>query len=204
VAAARETLCELGYRAVGRSQGRHLPPMIRETNWEWLGDYYAVDLPIPVEVHYQLWDEQAESILTGECLLGHAAPVLEGRTLSVLSEPDRLAFASLHLLMHLLHGDLRLQRAWEIARFLHTHARDGAFWSQWRSCHEGSLRRLETIVFQLASVWFGADLGSRWRTRSPIPGDVKLWLKRTRGRLSRRLPAQQGRSATALVGRFAA
>ena len=175
-------LCELGYRAVGRSQGRHLPPMIRETSWEWRGDYYASDLPIPVEVHYQLWDEQAESIpVPGERLFWDRRSTLsvEGRTLPVLSEPDRLAFASLHLLMHLLHGDLRLQRAWEIAHFLHTHARDGAFWSLWQGCHEGPLRRLEAIVFQLVSVWFGADLGPEAEHEiDQLPGDVKLWMKR--------------------------
>lgn len=182
VGAARETLCELGYRAVGRSQGRHLPPMVRETNWEWLGDYYAADLPIPVELHYQLWDEQAESIRApgeGDFWNRRGSMSLQGRSLPVLCLPDRLAFASLHLLMHVLHGDLRLQRAWEIAHFLRMYAHDGAFWSQWARCHDDSLQRLEAIVFQLVSAWFGSDLAPQAEEAiDRLPGDVKLWLKR--------------------------
>ena len=182
VGAAHDTLHELGYRATGRSQGRHLPPMIRETTWEWRGDYYASDLPIPVEVHYHLWDEQAESIRApGERLFWdrRGALSLEGRTLPILFKPDRLAFASLHLLMHLLHGDLRLQRAWEIGHFLHTHAHNGAFWALWESCHEGPLRRLEAIIFQLVSTWFGAELApAAEEAIDQLPGDIKLWMER--------------------------
>ncbi len=182
VGAAREALCDLGYRAVGGSQGRHLPPMVRETNWEWLGDYFASDLPIPIEVHYQLWDEQAESIRApGEDLFWdrRGSLSLEGRTLPVLCMPDRLAFASLHLLMHVLHGDLRLQRAWEIAHFLQMHSHNGAFWSQWARCHDDSLQRLEAIVFQLVSAWFGSDLAPEAEEAiDRLPGDVKLWMER--------------------------
>ncbi len=59
---ARNALAELGYRPSGHTKGRHLPPMARETQWEWRGDYFAVDLPIPVDLHYKLWDEEMESI----------------------------------------------------------------------------------------------------------------------------------------------
>jgi hypothetical protein len=48
--------------------------------------------------------------------------------------PIFFGFAALHLLLHLLHGDLPLQRAWEIARFLGTHACDEDFG------HHGAVR----------------------------------------------------------------
>ena len=54
--------------------------------------------------------------------------LVDGRAIPVLCEADTLAFAALHLLMHVLHGDLRLQRAWEIAHFVHTRADDDDFW----------------------------------------------------------------------------
>jgi predicted MFS family arabinose efflux permease len=182
VIAARDALAELGYRPIGRRHGRHLPPMIRETHWEWRGNYYAADLPIPVELHYQLWDEQAELVpASGERQFWDRQTTLsiDSHRLPVLFKPDTLAFASLHLLIHLLHGDLRLQRAWEIGNFLHTHVHSGAFWSVWKRCHGDSLRRLQAIVFQLVSDLFGAELAPAARAEiEQLPGDVKLWLER--------------------------
>ncbi|HWQ53430.1 MAG TPA: MFS transporter [Bryobacteraceae bacterium] len=182
VIAARDALLQCGYRSAGPSQRRHLPPLIRETHWEWRGDYHASDLPIPVELHYQLWDEKAESVpMTGESEFWarRVTASFDGRRLPVLSKPDTLAFASLHLLMHLLHGDLRLQRAWEIANFLHIHAHDAAFWHLWQGSHSDSLRRLEAIVFQLVSDWFDSDLAETVGEEIDLlPGEVKLWIER--------------------------
>jgi predicted MFS family arabinose efflux permease len=172
--AAQQALLDLGYRPHGRSEGRHLPPMIRERSWEWRGDYFASDLPISVELHHRLWDEELE---------GFAAPGERGfwdrRAGRVLSLDDTLAFAALHLLMHLLHGDLRLQRAWEIANFLERHARDDAFWAAWREDHPPELRRLEAIIFQLVAGWFGAALSIEASEEiDQLPADVQLWLDR--------------------------
>ena len=172
--AGQQALLDLGYRPHGRSEGRHLTPMVRERSWAWHGDYFAADLPIPVELHYRLWDEEFEGI---------AAPGQQGfwdrRAGSLLALPDTLGFAALHLLMHLLHGDLRLQRAWEIAHFLERHADDDAFWADWRAHHPPELRRLEAIVFHLTADWFGAALpAAAGEAIEELPAGVRLWIDR--------------------------
>ena len=179
---ARGVLLDLGYVSLGRDQGRHLPPMVRPSPWQWRGNYYAPDLPIPVELHYELWDDAMESIPAPgwqDFWDRRVRVELDGRGMSVLSTPDTLAFASLHLLMHIFHGDVRLQRAWEIARFLHLHAADESFWSQWRECHTEPMRRLEAIVFGLVSDWFASDLAPALQEEiEALPADVRLWMER--------------------------
>jgi hypothetical protein len=181
-AAAGEALREIGYLPICTSEGRHLPPMARETQYQWRGDYFAPDLPITVEVHYELWDGRAEFIpAPGESgfWTRRITAYVDGHPLQVLSPPDALAFAALHLLMHVLHGDLRLQRAWEIANFLHAREIDDAFWAEWRACHPDSLRQLEAIVFQLVSDWFGAALSPTAEEEvETLSEDVQLWMER--------------------------
>jgi predicted MFS family arabinose efflux permease len=180
--AAAEALREIGYVAVASSEARHLPPMVREPYGQWNGDYFASDLLVSVELHYELWDGRAECIpAPGESGFWSRQTTawVDGRPLQVLSPPDALAFAALHLLMHLLHGDLRLQRAWEIANFLHARELDDAFWAEWRACHPPSLRQLEAIVFQLVSDWFGAALSAAVDEEiEALPDDVQLWIER--------------------------
>ena len=108
---ARDALLDLGYLPSSKSEGRHLPPMSRLTEWQWRGDYFAPDLPISVDLHYKLWDEKKEHISgppEREFWDRRSEMFVEGRTIPVLCEADTLAFATLHLLMHVLHGDLRL------------------------------------------------------------------------------------------------
>jgi len=181
VLAARDELLALGYVAVGHSEGRHLPPMVRPSEWRWRGNYYAPDLPIPVELHHRLWDGRMESIpAPGEedFWLRRAAKRVEGRSLPTLSAPDTLAFAALHLLMHVFHGDLRMQRAWEIAHFLDTRVSADAFWRSWHECHAEPLRRLEAVAFRLVAEWFGCGLSAiAAEEAGRLPGDVRLWME---------------------------
>ncbi|MGD0498114.1 MAG: nucleotidyltransferase family protein [Bryobacteraceae bacterium] len=181
ILAARDELLALGYLPLGRSEGRHLPKMVRPTGGDWRGDFYASDLPIAVELHYRLWDERMESIpAPGETeFWDRRAPrMVDGRPLQALSATDTLAFAALHLLWHLLHGDLPTQRAWEIANFLDTHVSDDAFWSSWRQSHADSLRRLEAIVFRLVAEWFGCGLSPVAAGEAAgLPDDVRLWIE---------------------------
>jgi predicted MFS family arabinose efflux permease len=180
VLAARDALLKLGYRPFCSSEGRHLAPMARPARWEWRGDFFASDLPITVDLHYQLWDGQSDLLpAPGEQEFWDRSSTayIGGRRLPVLSATDILAFAALHLLMHVLHGDLRLQRAWELANFLDTHSSDEVFWSQWRQHHPDALRGLEAIVFRLVSDWFGCELSRAVHDETErLPEDVQLWM----------------------------
>ncbi len=182
VMSARDELLRLGYRPIAQSKGRHLAPMIRETEWRWRGDYYAADLPIPVDLHYCIWDEKLEHIRgPREDVFWNrrSSAAIHGRTMPILAGPDALAFAALHLLMHILHGDLRLQRAWEIGHFLNNRASDEAFWVQWRQLHSPELRKLEVIVFVLVEKWFGSKLPTVVEGEAQeLPEDIKLWINK--------------------------
>jgi MFS family permease len=177
---ARDALLELGYRPSSKSQGRHLPPMARPTNWRWRGDYFASDLPIAVDLHYALWDEKKERIpgpSEHEFWDRRFQMLVDGRAIPVLCEADTLGFATLHLLMHVLHGDLRLQRAWEIAHFIHIRANDEDFWSEWCLLHPPALRQLEVIIIALTAEWFGCNYAALLdEERENLPHDVKLWM----------------------------
>src|SRR5579884_402030 len=139
---ARDILTELGYVAVLDSKSRHLAPMARPSNWRWRGDLFDPEMPISVELHYELWSDTAECIVVPGLEQFWERKVqreFDSHTIPVLRDEDLLGFAALHFLLHLLHGDLPLQRAWEIARFLDTHAQDDAFWQSWHAVHPPQL-----------------------------------------------------------------
>jgi len=182
VGRAHHELVRLGYRSIGKDNGRHLAPMIREKEWHWSGNFYAPDLPLPVDLHYRLWNAEME------CMEGPPEAAFwdrrsdfdfEGERISVLALPDAVAFSTLHLLMHILHGDLRLQRAWEIAYFLHRRFSDNSFWQEWKRLHSSELRKLEVLIFLLVEKWFGCKLPKIVQSEAEaLPSNVKLWVER--------------------------
>jgi hypothetical protein len=179
---ARDALVGHGYRHFGKSKGRHVDPLIRESSWKWTGDYFAPDLPIPVELHYELWDAAFECIPgpnEREIWGRRREDLLDGQTVTTLDLADTLTFASLHLMMHLFHGDLRLQRAWEMAYFLEHHADDEAFWNRWRSLYAPKLRCIQVVTFLLASRWFRCRLpNALCADIDAVPQNVRLWIHR--------------------------
>ena len=179
--AAHAVLSEMGYVPVSESNGRHLPPMIRPSEWRWTGDYFATDLPIGVDLHYELWDEQAEKVpAPGEQDFWKRRVELScnEKRVPALCPQDSLAFASMHLLLHIFHGDLRLHRAWEIARFLQLHADNGTFWTSWERLHTPELRRLQAVVFALVSKWFSCRLAGEAETEiDALPEQVQWWIE---------------------------
>lgn len=179
---AREVLRELGYRPLAKSKGRHLDPMVRETAWRWTGDYFARDLPMPVDLHFELWDRKMESIAgPNEAELWRRRSLLNvgGVSIPKLDTADTLTFAVLHFMMHLLHGDLRLQRSWEIGYFVHNRCEDSEFWLRWQTLYSPDVLRLQLISFALAHQWFGCALPNLVaRQVEDLPDDVKLWLEK--------------------------
>jgi hypothetical protein len=180
---AVEALRRLGYRSSkqGHDHGRHLPPMARPHSWKWRGDLFDPKMPIHVEPHFRLWDSRAEGIaMPDESAFWDRRTVrqFDGRPFSVLCAQDLLGFAALHFLLHLLHGDLPLQRGWEIARFLDRHAADDAFWLQRQSLHSGSLRLLENVAFAIVLLWFHGEVHpSVQEEMRALPAGVRLWLE---------------------------
>ena len=180
--AAYDALIDVGYAPHCETEGRHLPPLLRPSDWEWRGDFHDPAMPIGVDIHYQLWDGALEKI---------DAPGIDdfwerrierrfgGATAGVLHPADALAFAALHQLLHVLRGDARMQRGWEIGNFLQMRLGDDAFWAQWREMHPEGLRRLEAIVFRMCAEWFGCELSGCVREEvDRLPGDVTRWLER--------------------------
>ena len=177
---AQDVLKKLGYVPLLDSKSRHLPPMGRPSNWQWRGDPFDPEMPISVELHYDLWSEAEEYIAVPDIEQFWERKKLrdfDGHKINVLCDEDLLGFAALHLMLHLLHGDLPLQRAWEIARFLDTHMDDEFFWTSWRNAHSTALAQVETSIFHIVTDWFGCrsrqELGADVQ-KLPVP--VKSWL----------------------------
>ncbi|MBV8552223.1 MAG: nucleotidyltransferase family protein [Acidobacteriaceae bacterium] len=182
ISEARDALTAIGYRAIGVSESRHLAPMIRETRWDWRRDYFAPDLPIPVDLHYQLWDAEREYLPgPSEKEVWHRRSEIfsDGCPLPALDLADTLAFAALHLLMHLLHGDVRLQRAWEIAFFLDSHTSDTKFWHRWQTLYSSRVRELQLVIFALARRWFSCSVPPLIADEfEALPDDIRLWIEK--------------------------
>lgn len=180
---AQQALADAGYRRTGNAvSDRHLPPMALPSDWHWRGDIFDPEMPVRVELHHDLWRSESEHIpIPGEEGFSARLQVrdIAGRRMRVLCPQDLLGFAALHFLLHLLHGDLPLQRAWEIARFLHTHADDAQFWSVWRRDHGQELRLAEAVAFQIVAAWFRCRVPEcvQWDVEE-LPSSVRLWLDR--------------------------
>ena len=65
VSRARDALVSLEFEPVAGFDNvplDHLPAMVRKTGWQWRGDYFDIDIPFAVELHFRLWDAATEHI----------------------------------------------------------------------------------------------------------------------------------------------
>ncbi len=139
----------------------HLPALIRPNSWKWRGDFFDPEMPLAIELHFQFWNPELEFLPAegiDEFWRRRTRGMVAGVDLPVLSPLDAAAYAALHLLKHVLHGDTRPFHVYELASFLHLHAEDEELWSNWRTLHSESLRRLQSVSFLLAETWFGCRL----------------------------------------------
>lgn len=152
----------------------HLPTLIRKTGWEWRGDYFDPHLPLALELHFRLWDEETEKIpIAGleDFWERRKTRTVDGLEFTGLCTLDAAAYASLHLLRHLLRGDLRPSHVYELASFHHRTAGDAGH------THSQSLRRVEAITAELARAWFGCRLHEAAQEEiEQLPAPVRRWL----------------------------
>jgi MFS family permease len=179
---ARDAVAAIGYeplRGFDRFPLDHLPTMIRKTGWEWRGDYFDPEIPVSLELHFRLWDENTEAfhIDTSQFWERRERRQLQDVSFTALHGLDALAYACLHLLRHLLRGDLRPSHVYELARFLHASADDTGLWKEWLSLHDGPLRNLQAICFALAHGWFECRMAPAARDQvSGLPEPMAAWL----------------------------
>lgn len=178
---AHDTLRSMDYVPIeGTENARadHFPPLIRKTSWEWHGDFFDPGIPACIDLHFRLWDRATERF-DAPGVEEFWARRIRQDGLPVLDHADRLCYATLHLLRHLLRGSARPSHVYEIAYFLETKAGDDAFWDSWRELHSAPLRRLEAVSFRLAAAWFGCRTSPVAREEMErLDGDIPLWFER--------------------------
>jgi hypothetical protein len=92
-----------------------------------------------------------------------------GIQLPVLHPVDGLGYTALHVLRHLLRGNVTAGQVYELAGILDRHAGNDEFWALWRAWHSPQLQRLEAVAFDLAKAWFGCA--------TPLPGPSERWFR---------------------------
>ncbi len=184
ISAAQRVLSELGFEATGDFDGfpmDHATAMIRPNRREWRGDYFDPDIPIVVEPHFRWWDADTEK-LPASGLDGfwrrRTTIEIETQRVPVLDPHDRITYAGLHALRHVLRGDARLYHTHEIAHFLNNSAADDEFWAAWERRNCAEVRRYCATVFELARQWFGCRLSDPLKQRiAELPAPANSWLR---------------------------
>ena len=162
--AAQRLLLQCGYEQLPGTEKLptdHLPALARKTGWQWRGDFFDPEIPLPVELHLQFWNQRLDRFPAPgveEFWERRGPRRLAGTHLPALHPADTVAYAALHVLKHVLHGSVRVFHVYELAAMLHARAGDNAFWEEWRHLHAPGLRRLQLLAFQLARCWFGGEV----------------------------------------------
>lgn len=180
---ARIALQQAGYREHGSAalSEEHARPLVKPFTWEWRGDYFDPELPISFELHHSIWDDGRDRVRIPDIRPSwnrRTTLAIEGRSIPALAEPDRIAFAALHVLRHILRNNASPAHAFELASMLKQRSADLTFWEAWRRTHDESTRALQTIAFQFASRWFGCPLAqaaeSEWQA---LPLSIHTWFR---------------------------
>jgi hypothetical protein len=184
VETARDALLAAGYLPIAGLEAfptDHLPALMRPSAWQWRGEFFDPEMPLAIELHFQFWNPRLECLPAegvDEFWTRRVRRPVGGTDLAVLHPADAVAYAALHLLKHVLHGDTKPFHVYEVASFLHGHADDEAFWTEWRRLHSDTLRRLETVSFLLAERWFGCRLAAAVREEAArLPAATRMWFE---------------------------
>jgi MFS family permease len=176
---AQELLSRSGWSPVKAMDGfptDHLPVLLPATDWKWRGDLFDLEMPISVDLHFRFWAEDIERLRAPrveEFWERRRTCRIAGAEIGVLAPPDALGYAALHLLRHVLRGSAKAFHVYEIALILQQRAADEAFWSEWAASHSPELRRLESVIFRLASEWFGCPMPAA----AELPDAAAAWFE---------------------------
>jgi hypothetical protein len=180
---ARAALQQVGYGEHGSAElsDNHARPLVKPFTWQWRGDYFDPDLPISIELHHTLWNQGRDRIRVPD-VRGfwnrRTVSSIENREIPALAEPDRIAFAALHLLRHVLRNNASPSHAFELACALTRRAHDEAFWQTWTQTHDPQFRALQAVAFQFASRWFECSLSPEVeRECRALPEPVHAWFR---------------------------
>jgi hypothetical protein len=158
---AMDVLRAIGYEPIAGAESDaagHLVPLARPTSWKWRDDFFDLETPVHVELHELLWVPQIECFSFPG--LEQFWDRRENDHYCTLSRHDTLAYRCLHLLRHLLRGDIRAAGVYEIAYFLHQNRSDDGFWRGWQSLYLKDLQQAQAVCFALAQRWFGCEMHS--------------------------------------------
>ncbi len=179
---AAKAVQALGYTPAGDvldPGADHLPVMIRRTGWTWRGDYHDAEMPLSLELHFRFWNAAMMRFCTedlSQFWQRHAVREINGIRFNTLHPVDGLSYSAMHLVRHLLSGDLRLRHVYEIAHFLERSAREDCFWAEWRETALAACRAMEGIAFRLARDWFRPNLHPAAEDAiDRLPASVNRW-----------------------------
>ncbi len=181
---AGEVAKSLGYEPLEGMESYpvdHLPTMLRRTGWQFRGDTYDPEIPPRLEIHFQLWDPSTERF-EAEGLDAfwnrRVREKLDGFDYPALDPVDRVAYACLHVLRHILRGDVRPYHLYEIAWFLQRSAKDAYFWERWQQAHAASLIAKQAIVFGIVEHWFGCDFAPQASAAvTDLDPGIREWIR---------------------------
>ena len=179
---AARALQSLGYGFAGEvldPGADHLPVLIRRTGWTWRHDYYDPDMPLSLELHFRFWNLPRMRFCDADFSpfwQRRAARQIGGLRFHTLHPVDALSYSAMHLVRHLLNGDLRLRHVYEIAHFVERSSHEDAFWTEWRATALPSSRVMEGIALRLARDWFHCSLHPVAAAAiEQLPASVNRW-----------------------------
>jgi hypothetical protein len=182
ISSAAKMMRQLGYQAVSDSPdpgADHLPVMIRKTGWTWRGDFHDPEMPPSLELHHRFWNPRMMRFDVGDVeqfWRRRAMRKVGGLQFPGLDPVDGLSYSALHLVRHLLGGDLQPRHVYEIAHFLDRSAGDDSFWSHWRRTGLQSCRTVEGIAFRLAVEYFQCSIHAAAREAvDQLPKPIQRW-----------------------------
>jgi len=178
---ARDALCNIGYEPYQGFEHQsidHLPTMMRKTSWSWAGNYFDPEMPASVDLHYRFWNDAATRLRPkglNQFWVRRVQRRIDDFSFPALSPVDSLGYAAMHVFHHLT-GGLTPYHVYELAYFLHTNAENDEFWKDWRELHDGLLRRIEAVCFELAIRWFACRVPEEVQKEiRDLPVPAKQW-----------------------------